>query len=1442
MILSASHLANDELENIWQRTETIDAPGLSDGHWTRLEIYVALHFIQVSERLSSRQMAIQFAGSAPSETAHMIRRKSSYALAGLSLRPATNYDSMPTSSHTAPSPFPRHSVSNPIEATGMRGKPFNEVISDQESASISQPGLEALEQSHMEISHQLRRTDATIGAQKLASLIQIRCPDLQIDPKLGRSPARTVESSSVDKSHAHDILVQIRRQNPKPRGLTTLFKSKKSKLMAADSRTWIFESHELSLALREAVQAIGQVGVANELISMGADVNEFKSKVRGSRMTSTPINYAQMAVNRNDADMLSFLATSRISLSNLFEALERSVEQNLPNMVTILLQHGVDPNAGNGSIFTSAITSQSPVLVRLLLRSRQGIRNEVITKNLPTAVEHGQIEIVSLLVAYGADPGFENASALRRAVKAQRIDLTLAILKGVDGSVSSQIATSVIGEAFSATSSIPVDQQLLLLEILLMAGASGDPVAKVLVPVVRAGQQSIAKLLVRYHVNLQFNNAEALRIALSANNLDMLSTLLLGKIGKEVAGSLVDEIPHTCNEDQIHSILSLLIRKGAKGPSLSRALVYAVQRKSVKSINLLLDHGASVDFDGSQPLQMATAGSDLHMLNLLLSKGQPSSRSMQVVLPVVPEFPLQSRFEMTKSIINAAGPNGIAASILDDSLLSALSRPSHELHQFLIPLVEVLITAGARVDYKRGKFFQLAAGFGSLELLELLIHNTSEPACLSPAVRVCMKMEDTEKRRKFIGTLVEHGAKGLEVNQALIDAVEATLIDVGLINLLLRKADLDYLNGRAMLTAMRRNSVEAVKALVDTGRLSRKTCLDAVQVLFESETRQRQAKLALLLQIDIGQEGLDNALIREISGKRDGKLVTMLLDHKASCEHEQGKSLELAIHYQDDKILRQLMTKRPDHRILQTMVPKAMELKSVHTRRACLSLLLEGGAAGECVSSALVKEVETAGYRENQLIQLLVEGGAKIDYLDARAIKFAVSSPLGVDVLKILVNGIAASSVLDALVPLAMKHHQQHRMPLLQVLLDNGAHGSYVNAALVTAVSEGTEARPTIDLLLKYDASVNENEGEAIKAAALAGSSPILKSLLNKNPNPAYFDRAIMLTMQSLSSNSETKALDRLQCVRLLTQSRPLNSGAVNTALLQAVQEQDHQLIEHLTNVGADPNFRNGESVIIATQQLNSRSLHLLAKSKIKPTRQTSCRAFSVLPHDENRWRNEPDIIWYFDSILIFAGATGPAVDQTFLSAVHSSHTHADKFIRISLKCKTVLNVNFKRGGSLCAAVRRGFLEVVDYLLLQGPDEVTLHSAFMAIFESNVEEHILVALAQKFFEHSSGTNHVYFRHDELADNALYQTLHRHGDKPSLLQTLLANGCGVDSRFFWTFDDSIGIEDTSALLWLLCQGNQNINSLTVTTLLERGGTYFASSLLNPGYISTFYIHS
>ena len=1384
-------------------------------------------------------MAVQFAGSTPPELVNGIRRRSSYAEAGLTLRPNTVHDPLPTSPSPATTAILRYSASTATSLTERIHFHPEHRLRDADYAPSSQPGLEVPEPLHtVPIRHFERllressiRTDSTLGAQRLAGLIQSRCLQVSREPEIERVPLTPVGASIVDIASARDILIRKRRENPKftepSKVWVNRFKSKEAKSRAADTSTWGFEPHELSLALREVVQEMGNVGVAKALIDMGADVNSVKhvvkSKLKVPRVGTAPINYAKIAASYNNADMVYLFATSNVSSGSLVGALEQAVEQNLPNVVLTLLKLGVDWSSRSEFIFGTAIASQNPTLVRYLLRSRSGSRADVLTSSLPLAVEQGQTEIVSLLMTYGANPVFEESSALRKAVRAQRTDLVLAIMKGVENNTRSSVASSIISEAFSTNSSLTVAEQRLLIDILLCAGAKGDPVAKVLCQVVRARHRSIAKLLIKHGADLHFNNAEALRVAVASEDLDMLSTLLLGRVAKEIASGIVNEIPHACSDERASGILSLLLAKGAMGAPVDKALVRAVERKCYQTMGLLLDHGADVNAGRSQPVRMAITGSDEVALNLLLSKGRPDPGATQYLIPLIPRSPLQLRLAMSETIIKFAGRNSIGASILNSALDDALKTPpQQEIEQSLIPLVDLLIATGASVDASEGKCFRLAAETGSIRLLKVLIPHMSKSAFLSPAVDVCMKMKNPAQRREFISVLLKHGAKGSEINQALIDSVDEVSPDMLLIKSLLEVAEIGYHGGQALVTAMRCPTADLVASIVDTGRTSRKIRLGAWQVLYEPETKLRRAKANILLRAGIGQEGLDDALIREVGDKRNTHIVKMLLDHKASCNYEGGKSLEFAIRHSDDQMLEQLVAMHPKTSILDAMVYKATAIKDVQPRHRCLHLLISGGATGEPISHALVQEIENPEHCDPQLVGYLVDHEARIDYANAKAISMVASTPLHADMLRKLASGTAASVVLASMVPLVMRHSQEIRIPLLQVLLERGAIGRPVDEALVSAVTEGPEVQPTIELLLKYEASVNHNGAQAVKAAALAKSNSVLRCLLSGKPDINYIEEAIPLAMQIPSPPSESDMAERLHAIRLLTQSKLLHLAILDGPLAQATEEGDYELIERLVSIGANPNAEDGKPVMIATRQLDIRSLQLLfVRSIYKPTSKTCSLAFAEKPNDLSRWQSSR----VFDNtrkVLIMGGATGAAVDQVFLSALQSSHSSAAQFISLVLTHGRGLNANFEGARSLCIATKRARFDVVAYLLAQAPDRSNLRSAFMCIFESDAQERVLIELVRRYFAHSNGMNQIYFRPDETMNDALYQTLHRHGDKPGLLRELFEGGCRSDSLFPWEFNSSYGAEETSALLWLLCQGKEGIDIHIVDILLEKGG--------------------
>ena len=1461
------------MERIWQLTTTIDVEGLPDGNWTQLEVYVALHFVQQFEHLTLDQMAAQFAGPVPL-VSKKVKRRSSYAQA----ERASNSTAADTVVHAAPSAsllrtqslaetsvpptarLLRHSRSDASATVRLRGTSTHQIPSDHDDSSVSQAGLEAMdaitenedwEEGHptaQSIPFRIRssqrnhsntteslggsiRTDTAGRAERLATLIQGRGPQVAIGPVIEAASPWTRQASVIERSQAHDILVQIRIGNPMHKdpagGLKGLLKSKKAKQKASDDQNWVFNEEELGHGLQKAVES-GQVGIAEVIIDKGADVNVRKEvakrKLHKNDVKFVATNHIKMAASTSNVDMVRLLANRGASLTNQVEALDTAVKQNLPRVVETLLQYNADPNSIGGTIFRSAVISQKPTIVKLLLQARQSVSKSLLNECLPTAAEQWQVEIVSLLVLHGADVNHDSALALRRAVQSQRSDLVLAIMTG---NPSSQSVSLAFVDAFLPKSSITVEEKYLLLEILLCGGANGDPVAEVLVRVVRAGHCGIAHMLIAHGASLDYKRAAALKQAVTARNVRMLNTLSLGKISSECATDVFIEIPQPFTERQTYNLMLLLISKGARGIPLDKALVSAVQQKLEGVTVLLLDHKASANYNDAQALQIAATAGDLDTVNLILSKGKPRPQLMQYVLPLVPPDPPQLRYDMTKSIINAASTAGIPTPLLDVALMEAVDTQCPRID---LDLINLVIVAGADVNCLGGKSFQTAARIGSIELMELLVRSATQPSSLSSAVPVAMRLVNSGLRMKFMVILLDHGAQGPTVDKALTEAIGEKPLDLNLVLYLVSKANVDHHQGQALCNAVKCTDKNIVASVIDLGHPNDQSRLAALTMVLEPATGDRLAKLELLLRAGIEQEGLDKALVQEISNESNGdmKIVETLLSHGASCNYDGGKSVELAVSSRNNPLLKRLVASKCDSRILAETLPLAMHETDPNTRYACMVLLLRDVSKGDHVSRALVHEICSSQECDLQIVQLLIRHGARVDFSDGEAIKYAVSTPMKHEVLRLLLEGKGAPLVLASLIPLAMKHAQESRLQMLQMILEKGAGGEQLHVALIDAVKQGLHAQPTIDMLLQYNASVNYQSGEAMKIAAAAGYSSILDCLLQRNPNSEYLPEAFRLAMQTPAEQSGTNIPARFKSVRLLTRAGVTKSEVIHRALIQAVRDKDHVLVDHLIKNGGDPNFRTGSCVITATEQADIGSLKLLARSPVSPA--IFSAAFAAKSTSSDRWQSKPELLLDIDKILLDGGATGPAVDQVFLTALSSTDPACSSFVEMVSARPSLLNVNFADGKCLCAAVKRDSYDVVKLLMNQTPSRRTLCSAFMAIFESHAPEENLISLSKLFLERSKSKRHFYFGQDDALASPLYQTLHRHSGKPLLLQYLLDNGCPPDSRFLWEFNPDSGAEDSSALLWLLCQAQagQQTDKRTVEILLKHGGEYNAFS--------------
>lgn len=103
-------------------------------------------------------------------------------------------------------------------------------------------------------------------------------------------------------------------------------------------------------------------------------------------------------------------------------------------------------------------------------------------------------------------------------------------------------------------------------------------------------------------------------------------------------------------------------------------------------------------------------------------------------------------------------------------------------------------------------------------------------------------MGDPKSRRDFLFTLAEHGAKGREIDQALVDSIKEISFDEVLLQVLPSNADLEYLGGRPLIAAMQLASASFVASIIDTGRTSRKNSVLTPGRLFTSLGSNRDAR------------------------------------------------------------------------------------------------------------------------------------------------------------------------------------------------------------------------------------------------------------------------------------------------------------------------------------------------------------------------------------------------------------------------------------------------------------------------------------------------------------------------------------------------------------------------------------------------------------------------
>ena len=471
------------------------------------------------------------------------------------------------------------------------------------------------------------------------------------------------------------------------------------------------------------------------------------------------------------------------------------------------------------------------------------------------------------------------------------------------------------------------------------------------------------------------------------------------------------------------------------------------------------------------------------------------------------------------------------------------------------------------------------------------------------------------------------------------------------------------------------------------------------------------------------------------------------------------------------------------------------------------------------MNNALVHEICGSSVRDQSLIRLLVDHGAKVSPNEGALVRNIINDPLRLELLRLLMMAKDWTRAARHAISPAMRLTDADRYEVLEVLVGSGAGGFEVDVALTFAVMETPPNYSVISLLLRQGASVNFQEGQALKSAVQRTDVTTVEILLEKNPKTEFVTAAFDIAMEIPGDRNVNGASTRLSIIKLFTNSGIRGSQQVHVAVIRAVQQRDHELLAHLLEHEGDARFGDGKSILIAATKLDVRSLRLLAKDTI--CLDIYSNAFRKLVQKQERWQRPEDFV-EVARILLTGGAVGLAIGQTLLEAVDSSDSRIAGGLVKTIAQKSPLSVNFDGGKALRVAVRHNSMDMLKSLLRCGPDIRMLSAALTYVFLSKASESCLIDMFKTVRSHLPGSIDDYFSQEDSMDSPLYQTLHRHSDKPGLLATLLENGVTTKIEFRWELISEIGTENVSPLIWLLCQDDSKANQRTMNLLLRHGG--------------------
>lgn len=658
--------------------------------------------------------------------------------------------------------------------------------------------------------------------------------------------------------------------------------------------------------------SLGRVPAATPGVVL-ALVERFQADVCFARRKSTSIMKALQEKDQEDVRGQVLEKAATHCSDEIFHILaqhadEQAMQEAFPNAIAsghalkvmILLARGANASALCGAFLKSVTSGPDEMVEALLKDGGKGACPVCRNKGLVLATSEGYERKGHMLLSKGADPTFENGSALvkstRRGMQSLAMEIASASARR-QVKLSPQLLDAVVGEAYEL-------KQYQLVEVCVKVGARGDTTNKILIAAVKAQQASLVDTLAHHGASICYDKALSIRLAVQSGKPPLLKSLLHGSRSQLVPGIVGGALMDTTalrDTKTVAEMMDILLDANVHGDSVTEVLVHVLNvtgsptnDKAFASIArlLCLKGKADVNVYNGMCLTASVANGWIDTSSVLC-RFQPTLQSLESALEhaVTSKDPkLRLRFlELLHEVDPSRGSlllsafKAVARHLLIDVLEYLAAKLKFIPDTVMLEAWKGVTAAGWELDWTQPRglrviHFLLHKGASGQavddafcravstcrrEAIELLQCCVQVPTTYSRALCglvVASSAWATDKNLWLPSQLLGWGCDANSINTALAAAVKAHIAGGGsetVIEVLLAesggKIDVNFQRGTALRAAATAGQVSLLKMLLAAGTLQRATATK----VFASVITSRLDETVILRIIDMLSEHKD---------------------------------------------------------------------------------------------------------------------------------------------------------------------------------------------------------------------------------------------------------------------------------------------------------------------------------------------------------------------------------------------------------------------------------------------------------------------------------------------------------------------------------------------------------------------------------------------------------